>query len=94
MRKAIKHPLTEFAEELAMKKLEIFEAEGYDPVDILHSAILGSWRGLFVNAQTKRLVATKPAQISPKDSSCCICKRPLNGSFIYWRGEKKCHSCD
>jgi hypothetical protein len=25
---------------------------------------------------------------------CCICKRPLNGSFIYWRGEKKCHQCD
>lgn len=47
MRKKIKKPLTPYAEQLAIKKLEKFRADGEDAQEILDRAIIGSWQGIY-----------------------------------------------
>jgi hypothetical protein len=93
MRKKKRAPLTEYAETLILCKLEKWRIENQaDVIAILEESIERSWSGVFLNGHGKLPVATKTDQMSQQDL-CCICKRPLNGSFIYWRGEKKCHEC-
>jgi len=47
MRIKIKKPMTDKAVELAIKKLEELNLDGYDPKEILEQSILNSWQGLF-----------------------------------------------
>jgi phage replication O-like protein O len=47
MRKTIKHPLTDYAMELAAGKLEKFSLQGQDPIAVLNQSIEASWQGLF-----------------------------------------------
>ena len=47
MRKLIKKPMTEYAENLAIKKLANFMVNGHSYEQILEQSILNSWQGLF-----------------------------------------------
>ena len=47
MRIKIKHPLTEYAQMLAIKKLTRLRNQGEDANEILEKAILNSWRGIY-----------------------------------------------
>ena len=46
-RKAIKKPMTDKAQELAIKKLRQLIDEGDDMTKVLEAAIIGGWQGLF-----------------------------------------------
>ena len=46
-RKALKAPMTEHAEELAIKTLETLMGEGNDPKAVMERSILNGWKGLF-----------------------------------------------
>jgi hypothetical protein len=108
MRKKKRAPLTEYAETLILCKLEKWRIESNaDVIAILNESIERGWSGVFLNghrnmgqdgykradgvtrengnAAMKFPVAAPPV--------CCICKRPLNGSFIYCSGGKRCHEC-
>jgi len=54
MRIKIKKPMTDKAVELAIKKLEDLNLDGYDPKEILEQSILNSWQGLFPLKQEER----------------------------------------
>ena len=47
MRKKIKSPMTERAEELLIMRLERLKTEGHDPKELLETAILNSWKGVW-----------------------------------------------
>ncbi len=47
MRVKVKAPMTEYAEVLAIKRLEGFRKQGYNPVAIVEESIMQSWKGLF-----------------------------------------------
>jgi hypothetical protein len=109
MRKKKRAPLTEYAETLILCKLEKWRIENQaDVIAILEESIERSWSGVFLNGHGKTpdgqatgsstemiLGRNKDADVrkSPKPDLCCICKRPLNGSFIYCSGGKRCHGC-
>jgi hypothetical protein len=54
MRVRIKKPMTDYARQLAIAKLERYRAEGIDPVQVLEESILNSWQGLFVPRNLQR----------------------------------------
>jgi hypothetical protein len=102
MRKKKRAPLTEYAETLILCKLEKWRIENQaDVIAILNESIERGWSGVFLNGhgtQAKGLRMgdniNQRSGSSPEPSlSCCICKRPLNGSFIYCSGGKRCHGC-
>ena len=102
MRKKKRAPLTEYAETLILCKLEKWRIENQaDVIAILNESIERGWSGVFLNGhgalQGKQVAVSgdkgfnSPNPVSP--ANCCICKRPLNGSFIYCSGGKRCHEC-
>lgn len=52
MRKLIRKPMTARAEQLAVSKLEEFQAQGHDPNKVLEQSIQQSWQGLFAVKDT------------------------------------------
>ena len=48
MRVSIKSKLTPHAEQLALKKLAGFLADGYDPVEAVENAIMNSWKSVYL----------------------------------------------
>ena len=92
MRKKKRAPLTEYAETLILCKLEKWRIEmGANPVDVLNESIEKGWSGVFLNGHGKALT-TETVHMLTQDL-CCICKRPLNGSFIYCSSGRRCHEC-
>jgi hypothetical protein len=101
MRKKKRAPLTEYAETLILCKLEKWRVEvGANPIDVLNESIEKGWSGVFLNGHGQPTVNAgvrrEASSLAGKDcppTFCCICKRPLNGSFIYCSGGKRCHDC-
>ena len=54
MRKAIKAPLTMYAENLARQKLKKAEEQGHDIRLVLEKSIFCNWKGLFPDEGTKK----------------------------------------
>ena len=55
MRRAMKRvPLTERAQQIALKQLAVWHEQGYDVEYILDESTLRGWRGLFINERTPR----------------------------------------
>ena len=46
-RKALKKPMTDYAQALAFKLLERLKAAGHDPADAINQSIFNGWQGLF-----------------------------------------------
>lgn len=46
-RKKLKAPMSEYAQKLAINKLEKLRGEGFDVTDIIHTSIYNGWKGLF-----------------------------------------------
>lgn len=57
MRKALKKPLTEYAEKLAISKLEAFHNQGQDVAAVLNQSTMNSWLGLFEVRDERRSVS-------------------------------------
>ena len=106
MRKKKRAPLTEYAETLILCKLEKWRVENQaDVIAILNESIERGWSGVFLNGHglvAKQVDAGDLKSPSSRNvgsiptgptNLCCICKRPLNGSFIYCSGGKRCHEC-
>jgi len=68
MREKMRKPLTEKAEELAIKRLASFQDKGYEPKEILEQSILNGWQGLFppleVNGKFWQYVAPRRVRCS------------------------------
>ncbi len=47
MRKSKKRPLTNYAAQLVIKKLDVFRQQGHSVSDILHASIENCWQGVF-----------------------------------------------
>jgi hypothetical protein len=47
MRKKIRKPLTDYAIELAIRKLDELRHQGHDPAAVLNQSVLNNWTGLF-----------------------------------------------
>ena len=47
MRKKERHPLTDYAKNLIVRKLARFKMKGYNPQEILNTSIENGWRGVF-----------------------------------------------
>lgn len=47
MRNKIKAPLTDYAVDLAIRRLDRLRLQGEDPGEILQQSIFNAWRGLF-----------------------------------------------
>jgi len=58
-RKEIKKPMTEYAQKLALEKLKRWEEEGHDPIEIINTAIMNGWSGLFKPKGNKNDALTK-----------------------------------
>lgn len=52
-RRRMRKPLTDYAKQLAVKKLLAFQAKGHDPNDILETTIVNGWMG-FVEPKEQR----------------------------------------
>jgi hypothetical protein len=100
MRKKIKHPMTDYAEQLILRKLEKWRVEnGANVVAILNESIERGWSGVFLNGHGAKLgqVANpetlqdlrKPA--SP--ANCASCGRSLEAGFIHSRKGRVCGNC-
>ncbi len=61
-RKAIKHPITPYAEKLLIKKLDKWRAE-YDIREIIETSIENGWQGLFEPKKDKKEVYRKESPI-------------------------------
>lgn len=83
----IKHPMTPYAEQLILAKLERFKADGSNPIDILNESIERGWAGVFLNGHSK-----KP-ETKAKIDKCCRCAGPLTTGWVNTRDGKKCHDC-
>lgn len=46
-RQKLKAPMTPYAEERAIAKLERLKTEGFNPIDVVNNSIDGGWKGLF-----------------------------------------------
>src|SRR3989304_4361773 len=66
MRKAIRHPLTEYACELIVSDLAKFKAQGYEPGAVLRESIKNSWRGVFIPTGGSQKVATVSTVAGPR----------------------------
>ena len=53
-RKSLKPPITDYAQTLAIKKLERFREEGHDIDDIISTTIENGWKGFFAPKNKKR----------------------------------------
>lgn len=60
-RKQIKAPMTDRAQELALKKLATLKDEGNDPVAVIEQSMINGWKGLFEVKEPKKSPA-KAAQ--------------------------------
>ena len=90
MRKKIKHPMTPYAEQLILAKLERWRLEnGANPVDILNEAIEKSWRGVFLNGHGSVALGPNGMRRSADEESRT--KRPA--SFETSQTSPKCASC-
>lgn len=68
MRRAMKRvPLTERAQQIALKQLAEYHAQGYDVAAILDESTMRGWRGLFVSDRTPRKVSKGCAKLSARD---------------------------
>jgi hypothetical protein len=93
MRVRIKHPMTEYAETLILKKLERWRLDCHaDVIAILEESIERSWAGVFLNGHGKLPVTTKTDQMSPKEV-CASCGRSLEAGFKYSSKGRLCHEC-
>lgn len=99
MRKKIKAPMTEHAEDIILAKLERWRVEfGANPIDILNESIEKSWRGVFLNGHgAARSVSTIPMVGAQPSASappiCCSCGGSLDSGFIHTSKGRKCHNC-
>jgi len=91
MRKKIRKPMTDYAKYLAMKKLERFQSQGYDPNKILEQSILHSWQGLFLTKDTPTL----PRYNEDTEFICSDCKqiRKKDEREYGSDGRARCKSC-
>jgi len=69
MRKKLKHPLTEYAKILTIKKLENLRREGNEPNEVLEQSIQRGWQGVFAlyNGLYDKDNKKKPANALPND---------------------------
>jgi len=57
MRKSIKKPMSEHAQELAFKKLAKIKTEGHDITEIIENSIMNSWQGFVLPKPTYKSIA-------------------------------------
>ena len=97
MRTKIKHPMTDYAEELILRKLEKWRVEnGANVVAILEESIERSWAGVFLNGHgtLARSPGSQPEGGStPPVPTCCSCGKSLDAGFKHSRKGRLCHEC-
>jgi len=98
MRKKIKHPMTDYAEELILRKLEKWRVEnGANVVAILEESIERGWAGVFLNGHGTPMAGTagvSPTGVAyPKNANCCLCGKSLEAGFIHTSKGRRCHEC-
>lgn len=62
-RKALKKPMTDYAQTLAFKLLERFKTAGHDPQASIEQSIFNGWQGLFEPRAVEISAAPKPGTI-------------------------------
>jgi hypothetical protein len=98
-RQKIKAPMTEYAEDLILAKLERFKAEGLDPISSINQSIEYSYRGVFPpkNGHAAPQVldgqAARPGLSMSSPAVCCMCGCSLETGFIHTSKGRKCHDC-
>jgi hypothetical protein len=60
MRKKIRKPMTERAEQLAIATLDKLRAGGQDAAAVLDQSVMNSWQGLFPVAESRDSRTTRP----------------------------------
>ena len=95
MRKKIRAPMTEHAEDLILAKLEKWRIEnGANPIDILNESIEKSYRGVFLNGHGTLGAKPLGAEVNLRAVPvCCSCGGSLQAGFVYTSKGKRCHSC-
>ena len=101
MRKKIRAPMTEHAEDLIIAKLERWRVEsGANPIKILEESIERSWRGVFLNGHGAKRDAgemgsyPRPDSSLPSPTLCSLCKASLSSGWIQSRHGRICGKCN
>lgn len=85
-RQKLKAPMTPYAEERAIAKLERLKAEGFNPIDVVNNSIDGGWKGLFP------IKNGHDASVPPK-LKCGRCGNTEFSSLITTRAGRLCERC-
>jgi hypothetical protein len=101
MRTKIKHPMTDYAEELILKKLEKWRVENQaDVIAILNESIERGWSGVFLNGHARGAISPTGIRLAenvggerPSQRSCASCGRSLEAGFKHSSKGRLCHSC-
>jgi hypothetical protein len=86
-RQKLKAPMTPYAEERAIAKLERLKTEGYNPIDVVNNSIDGGWKGLFPIKNGHDASAPKPKP------SCARCGTTEFSCLISTRAGRLCEKC-
>lgn len=85
-RQKLKAPMTPYAEERAIARLERLKAEGFNPIDVVNNSIDGGWKGLFP------IKNGHDASTAPK-LKCGRCGNSEFSSLIATRAGRLCERC-
>lgn len=86
-RAKLRAPMTEYAEKLILAKLEKWQKEGANPVDILNESIERGWAGVFLNGHAAK--STTPGiSIASK-----ICKKCGTAQWVRLDMHSLCERC-
>ena len=67
MRKTIKAPITDFAQTLAIEKLEGFRRNGHNPISLIKNSIFNSWRGFYLTRESEGKKPPDRNSYTPKE---------------------------
>ncbi len=93
MRKKMKAPPTEHAQDLLVRKIIKLRGEGHDPEAVVEQSIMNSWKGLFPLKDTEGKNSYSEKAKVPKIAACKDCGTTKWTAYIGNRCGK-CHEVE